>query len=123
MNFPSAIIFVNNDLTEQVKSVLNTQLFLDQIMDGYTFDGYVNSIPNYVNQVHAQQKRILVIRDFWDHTNRELADIAIFIKMGLASIEHNKFGPPGQTYQVANLNIYQLFPPQPGVATYQVPLP
>lgn len=122
MNFPSAIIFVNNDLTDQVQQVLSTQLFLDQIIDGYVFDGYVNSIPNYVNTIHAQQKRILVIRSLWEHDNRELADIVIFIKMGLASILKNKFGPPGQTYQVANLNIYQLFPPTPGVSTYQIPL-
>lgn len=123
MNFPSAIIFVNNDLTDQVKGVLSSQLFLDQIIDGYTFDGYVATIPNYVNLIHAQQKRILVIRDFWTDTNRNLADVVIFIKMGLASIEFNKFGPPGQTYQVANLNIYQLIPPTPpGVVTYQIPL-
>ena len=122
MNFPSAIIFVNNDLTDQVQQVLSSQLFIHQILDGYTFDGYVNSIPNYVNQVHSQQLRILVIRDFWSQTNRELADVVIFIKMGLASILYNKFGPPGQTYPVANVNIYQLLPPSPpGVVNIQLP--
>jgi hypothetical protein len=113
MRFPGAIIFVNNDLTDQVKSVLKSQLFLSDIITGEEFDARISSDPNYVNVIKNSFQRVLVIRSFWDHTNRELADVAIFIKNGLAYIEKNNFGPPEQTYQVAKLNIYQLIPATP----------
>jgi len=45
MDMLSAIIFINKDLTDQVKGVLQTQLYISQTMDFDTFndivDGYV----------------------------------------------------------------------------------
>jgi hypothetical protein len=108
MRLPSAIILVNNDLTDQVKSVLQSQLFISEIISGEEFDARVSADPNYVNIVHNSFQRILVIRSFREETNRELFDIAIFVKAGLACIEKNNFGPPGRTYPVAKLSIYQL---------------
>jgi hypothetical protein len=113
MRFPGAIIFVNNDLTEQVKSVLKNQLFLSDVISGEEFDARVIADPNYVNVIRNSFQRVLVIRSFWDHTNRELANVVIFIKNGLAAIEQNNFGPPGQTYPVALLTIYELIPVTP----------
>lgn len=100
---PSAIVFVNADLTQNVLTKLSTQLFITDIMDGYTFDGYVADDTSYVATLKANNKRALVIRPITQLTNRNLADVVIFIKMGLASIEQNKFGPPGQTYKVLEL--------------------
>jgi hypothetical protein len=50
----------------------------------------------------------MIIRDFREEMNREIADVVIFVKEALASIEKNNFGPPGQTYQVLNLYWGQL---------------
>jgi len=100
---PSAILFVNNDLTQNVLNKLKSQLFITDVLESDIFDGYVNDIPNFINDCKAKNKRVLVIRSFNDYTNRELADVAIFIKNGLASVEKNKYGPPGQTYKVLEL--------------------
>lgn len=109
MRYPGAVIFVNNDLTEQVKGVLAQQLRIFESMTGTEFDARVAADPNYPSIMKNQGLRILIIRDFWaPHTNRTLCDIAIFVKNGLAYIEENKFGPPGQAYPVANLHINKL---------------
>ncbi len=65
--------------------------------------------PNYPDVVHQLNERLLVIRDFREETNRNAADVVVFVKNGLAAIEQNKFGPPGQTYQVKNLYWGQLY--------------
>jgi hypothetical protein len=117
MRFPAAIIFVNNDLTDQVKSVLQSQLFISDTMSGEEFDARVAADPNYVNIVHNTFQRILVIRTFWNQTNRDLCDIAMFFKNGLLAVETNKYGPPGGTYSAANINIYQLLS-APGAPTF-----
>ena len=105
--FP-AIIFVNNDLPLSIQSSLTTQLMLTEIIDGYEFDKRVTVDPNYPTEVHLNNLRVLVMRPLSDFTNRNLADIVIFIKAGLAYIEFNKNGPPGQTYPIARLQLEQL---------------
>ena len=108
MLYPPAIIFSNDDLTSQVQEVLRTQLFLDEIMSGSVFDGYVAADGYYANNIKLMGKRILVMRNFSTMANENLADVVIFIKNGLASVQKNNFGPPMQTYQVATLNMFQL---------------
>lgn len=105
---PSAIIFVNSESSEAVRQYMSNQLYASEIMDGYEFDQRVIADPNYVDDVHLSNKRILVVRPFDDHANRELCDIAIFINRGMAVIERNKFGPPNQTYRIETLSIYKL---------------
>lgn len=105
---PSAIIFCNNDLTDQVKSVIQRQLFINDTMTGIEFDARVSVNPNYVEDIHSNGLRILVIRPFTELTNRELADIVIFCKAGLASILKNNFGPPGQTFPIDRFYLSQL---------------
>ncbi len=104
----SAIIFVNNDLTPQVQGVLIQQLFINEIIDGYEFDDRVLADPNYPQTIHLNNLKILVKRPFYEHTNRELADVAIFVKAGLAAVEYNKYGPPGLTLPVARLYLNEL---------------
>lgn len=121
---PGAVIFVNNDLTSNVLEHLLRQLYIDGY-DGYIsgteFDARVAADPNYPTIVHLQNLRILVIRDFWDGYNRNLADVAIFVKAGLATIEANKFGPPGQTFPVTTLTIYKLLQKYPIAGSITIP--
>ena len=105
---PAAIIFVNNDLTNQTRDWIVKQLHIDEYMSGDEFDARVAADAQYPSNVRALNRRIMVIRDFREEMNREIADVVIFVKEALASIEKNNFGPPGQTYQVLNLYWGQL---------------
>jgi len=105
---PSAIIFVNNDLSDQVQSTLVSQLQINDTITGAEFDSRVTADPNYPNNIHINNLRVLVIRDFSDLTNRNLADIVIFIKSGLAAVEYNKYGPHNITMPVAGLYLNKL---------------
>lgn len=107
----SAIIFVNNDLSSSVQATLTSQLMLSEVIDGYEFDARVAADPNYPTEVHLNNLRVMVVRSFFDLTNRNLADITIFIKEGLAYIECNKIGPPGLTRPVARLQLEELIAP------------
>lgn len=109
MSIPSAIIFVNADLTDSLKEILAEQLNVTETMTGEEFDARMTADPNYATIIHLQKIRILVVRsDFRDYTNRTVADVAIFVKQGLASIEKNNFGPPGLTLPLQRLNLYAL---------------
>lgn len=103
MILPSAIIFCNNDLTDNVKNKIIKQLFITDVLDGYVFDGYQAADPTFADTVKKQDRRMLVIRSFQETANRELADVVIFVKAGLAAILKNNWGPPGVTYPVINL--------------------
>ena len=110
---PGAVIFVNDHLYSDgyydTRDNLITQLCITEAMDGKEFDDRVKWDENYPAIVRNNNLRILVMRDFSDLTNRNLADIAIYVKNGLAAIECNKFGPPGRTYPVKDMYIYHLF--------------
>lgn len=103
-----AIILVNNDLVAQVEGVLVEQLFITETMTGVEFDARIAEDPNYPHIVHQQNFRIMIIRSFRDFTNRELMDLVLFIKDGLAYIECNKRGPSGKTMQIAYLHLEKL---------------
>lgn len=105
---PAAVIFCNNDLTDNVKNALIRQLFIHEVIDGYEFDNRVTADPNYVTTIHLNNIRLLVIRSFRELTNRALADVAIFVKAGLASVEQNKFGPPRRTFSIDKLHWDQI---------------
>lgn len=97
---PSAIIFINTDLVDQVLATFVTQLFITQVMDAATFDSIIATDPNYPAEVHQDGYRILVLRDLWDLTNREIANMVLFAKAGLVSVETNKYGPPNITLPI-----------------------
>jgi hypothetical protein len=109
MSIPSAIFFVNADLTDSLKSILAEQLDITETMTGDEFDARMVVDPNYASIVHMQKIRILVVRsDFRDYTNRTVADVVMFVKQGLVSIEKNNFGPPGLTLPLNRINLYAL---------------
>lgn len=101
---PPAVIFVNMDLVDQVREWIVKQLHINATMDGATFDANIAADSNYITKLKQLNLRILVERPFNDYTNRELADVAIFVKNGLASVETKKVGPPGKTFPVLNLH-------------------
>lgn len=105
---PSAIIFVNKDLVDQVRQHLIKQLHITEAIDGYVFDQRLVDNPNYIDDVKALNQRILVERPFTELENRAEADIAIFIKNAIAAVLKNNFGPPRQSFQIINLHWGQL---------------
>jgi hypothetical protein len=109
---PSLIIFVNTELFSDgyysTQQNLVNQLYITEVLDGYEYDQRITADPNYPTVVHLTGKRLLILRDFSDLTNRETADIVMFVKHGLAAVETSKVGPPGVTYPVKNLNLYHL---------------
>lgn len=116
---PGFVIFANDDLVDQIKNVLRSQLFLDEIISGDDFDGYVLADgysvtdgeifqSDYVDGLKSKKKRVLVVRSFTNLQNKQLADVVIFIKAGLASIQKNNFGPPMQTYPASSLTLINL---------------
>lgn len=139
MNIPPAIFFINSDITyppiipipeyigadpplyvgdqdpaNQISELTNLQqqLLIDDTITKQEFDARVAANPNYPRIVHLQGLRVLVIlTDFHDQVNRELADVVLFIKQGLASVEKNKFCEPQQprlSLDIQRLNIYTL---------------
>ena len=86
---PTAIIFVNNDLTDSVRNMLVKQLHIDEAITGDIFDSRLALNPNYINELKSLRKRILVERTFADTTNREYADIVAFVAHGLIAVEEN----------------------------------
>lgn len=105
---PAAIIMINSDLTENVKSFIMRQLHINEAIDGYTFDTRISNNSNYPNVVKQLDNRLLVIRSHADQQNREYYDIVLFFKNGLTCVEENKFGPPGITFPVVNLTLGKL---------------
>jgi len=103
---------VNADLTPGVEGPLQRQLGITDTIDGYEFAQRLSKDPNYVTTVHIQGIRLLVVQSAFDQTNRSAADIVIFVKAGMASIESNKFGPPGQTFVVDRMRLEQLIDAQ-----------
>jgi hypothetical protein len=109
MQLPPAIIFVNADLNDTSKATLQSQLYINQTITDIQFDDVIAIDPTFPDQIHLNGARVLVIRqNFMDLTNRNLADVVIFVKQGLATIEKNNLGPPGLSLPLERLNIYAL---------------
>jgi len=106
---PAAVIFVNNDLTANVQDMFVRQLHINSVIDGYVFDDRIAADPNYVRDLKILDMRLMVVRSFEELQNREYADVVCFYSHGLVKIEENKFGPPGQTYPLVNLDWGDLY--------------
>jgi hypothetical protein len=108
MQLPSAIIFVNS-IDPIGLNTLSSQLHIHESMSHQEFNDRILVDPNYPSIVKNTNTRILVLLpSFLDKTNRDFADIVIFVKLGLAAIEKNKVGPHGFTVAIQNINVYQL---------------
>lgn len=137
-SLPPAIFFINGDITYPPPTppgsfigaqpnnptsyagvselqTLQTQLFIDDTMTKDEFDARVAADPNYPLIVHLQMLRILVIvpqyNDGYHYMavpNIELADVVMFLHQGLADIEKNHLGPPGQNYDIQRMTMYSI---------------
>ena len=108
-SIPSAIIFMNNEINPPLQQKLVEQLEITDVMTGTEFDDRVTEDPNYPLNIELNQLRILVLRDsLQDTTNREYADVVMFVKGGLASILYNKYGPPAATLDINRITMYSL---------------
>jgi hypothetical protein len=138
MQTPSAIILVNDTVTLDFLNTLHTddspspstivgldtQLDITETISFDEFNTRVANDPNYPATVHLNHLRLLVIlTDFQDTTNRELFDIVLFVKNGLASVLKCKFGPPGLTLDIQRLNIFNLINGLRGNNVCCVPFP
>jgi hypothetical protein len=106
MLVPAAIITINNDISESVRSKIIIQLHIDEVLDGYVYDDLVAADPEYPNNVRRANKRLLVVRTYWERdqiASWTTVDVAIYVARGLAIIEKNLFGPPGKTWRVSEL--------------------
>ncbi len=108
LNSPSAIIYINPDLTAQVLGVFVRQLYIDQVLSAAEFDAFIAADPNYPIEIHQDGKRILILRNLHDQTNRNLADIVLFAKGGLVSVLSSRVGPPGITLPINRVYITAL---------------
>lgn len=95
---PGALLMINTDLTESTQNRLEIQLHIDETITGEQFDVRFAADPDYPNNVRIMRKRVMVVRDHRDPTNRDQMDIVFFLKNGMLSVTKNCFGPPGQTY-------------------------
>lgn len=121
------VVFPGTDPKISELTTLQTQLFIDDTMTKTEFDARVVADPNYPTIIHLQGLRILVIvpsyndgyvydpdsDSDWDNphiniSNVDLADVVLFLHQGLADVEKNNFGPPGQSYEIQRINAYEL---------------
>lgn len=105
---PAAIVLVNSDLMPIVQEVLVKQLFIDRIMIGDEFDTAISGDPGFATAFKNSGKRLLIIRPFTELQNRNVVDVVIFCKEGLASVEYNKFGRPTFTIPIINMTFGEL---------------
>jgi hypothetical protein len=105
--YPPAIIYCNNDLTDGTESRLIRQLYIDETMDGYTFDANVAGDANYISNQKLAGKRIMVVRDLYqlDYSN---ADLVIYLKYNLVTVDKNATCGVRATFELTNLNWKEL---------------
>lgn len=109
-SYPSAIIYINHELSEQVKSAIQRQLFIHQTFTVNDFDDLLLSDGYYINEVRGKNKRILVIADYSQTLeNKDVADVILTFKNGLLYVLDNKVGPPGITMNTSSISINKLF--------------
>lgn len=104
MIYPAgAVVFVNDDLVVGTEEVLMKQLYLDRVVDGYVYDDEVAANSDYPEMVRLAGEKLLVRRSLDDMTNRETADLVLFVKHGLAAVLKCNFGPHEKTVQVSSI--------------------
>ncbi len=106
---PGAIIFVNSHISDVQKTFIAQQLYAEEVISKAEFDARVAADPNYPSIIKNLKMRVVVILEtFQDFHNRELADVALFFKNGLVSIEYLKNGPPKFTIDQLRLDAYTI---------------
>ena len=106
---PAAIVFMNSDISDDQRVFMGKQLHVLETMSKAEFDARVAADPNYPAIIRSMKQRILVIlTTFQDFVNRDLADVVLFLKGGLAYIEKQNNGPPKLAIDILRLDIYAI---------------
>lgn len=109
---PSAIIMINSGLSDVILNYLIKQLFIDRVIsiedldilnDGYVSD-LLDGYDTFVDYIRKNNLRVMITVNYQNLENRDLVDVAIYVKNGLVAILENKFGPHGLTYPVQALS-------------------
>lgn len=123
---PPSVIFINSNISSGVLAQLVQQLYITEVqtaevfdkhidgyqdgyMDGYDYlgDGYISD-GYYVEREHGLDRRILVLRNLLDFTNRSEVDIVLCYRNGLVYVEESKYGPPGKCLQLQRVYLRSL---------------
>ena len=108
MQLLSTIIYVNSDISTIAENNLVTQLNITEVMNDTEFNARLIVDPNYPVFVHLNNLRIIVKQDFQDQTNRQFADIVLFVKQGMVNVLQNNYGPPTLSMPIERLNLFNL---------------
>lgn len=108
MQNPGGVIFLNSDTPEQPLSVVQRQLFIDETIDLNEFNSRISNDQDYSSKIRTAGTRILVLIDYSSIVNRDLADVVIYVKFGLAYVQKNNFGPPGLSIPVDRMYLQKL---------------
>lgn len=103
--YPPMFILVNDDLTDNVKNYIVRQLKIDQVFEDGYIDGYLVADGYFIeNNVVIPDKRIMVLKDLQDMTNRDFYDAVFFVKAGMISLLKDKRKQPGTTFPILNIS-------------------
>jgi len=103
------VAFVNDNISESIQTVLMQQLMLSEILSMEEFTLRIQNNPNYADIVRGLGQRIVVLKKMYDKSYNDVADIILFCRNGLIAVESSKIGPPGITFEIKNIQIFQLF--------------
>ena len=107
---PSALILMDEAFSGNVLSVIERQLAITYVVDGYAaLDGYFQADGYFKEHLHADGYRVLVLMPLYDFSYRDLFDIVLTYKNGLISVEKNLYGPHGITMVLDKLYLTELF--------------
>jgi len=109
MNYPEGIIFVNSNISSQVLETIQRQLFITETLDFNSFNEYINDGYSGIDGYNSGGRLLVLLNDFQITENRDKADVVLYVKLGLAYILKNNFGPTGLTVQVDRMYIHKLF--------------
>lgn len=104
---PSAVIFINPEIDDGIKNTLISQLNIDETITSTEFDARLAVDPNYPTIVKLNNYRLLVIlQDFRNYPNKSIADLLLYLRLGIAYIEN--YGCPRLAFDIQRINIYEL---------------
>lgn len=107
---PSIIIYLEPNFADTVLAIIKKQFFIEDtwVYDAEEFDNLIAYNSGYIDYIHGSNTRVLVLRKLSDTTNRELADLVLFYKNNLITVEVNKNGPHGLTLPLDRATLAEL---------------
>jgi len=110
MQIPGIIFFINNDISTETQTNLQSQLYIDEVITDTEFNARITADPNYPIIIHFNNLRILVLESPYDTnpSNKEFANIALFFKNGMLYVLDHHYGFPTISINAQNINLFNL---------------